>query len=757
MNVPLPPGTLQLDSAPPRDISALLRPPSLEDTAAAPVVRAWRAVMLRKWAILALAALVAAVAAMVVMQTQSYYSAAATVLVEAPRARLAGYDDAYGGTNPNREFLQTQAEVMRSREVVGRVVDRLQLAKVAGFDPRQDMRSPWKEWLVGRVASLGQFFPEADRNLPDEIARAVALGRVQEGLTTEVLRNSLLIRVRSTGPDAMLAAQIANAVVESYIETEQQKRLQITEGTNEWVDQRARELKGKLDAAEKALQVYREKESLVVTRAGNEGIAGPGRELSEFSQRLVEVRVKTAMAKEAVDELKRDAANGYLNVPEVLRSSGVQAAREVEATAQKNATAVGQRYGPDHPRYAAAIAELNQAKANVEREIKLVVDGVQKEYNSAKALEKTLEQAQNDAKSSVQVQSRKEVQLGVLEREASAARQIYENFLSRFKQAAVTSDAQTPGPRIVDAATPPGGPSGPDRRRPVVLAFLGAMLLGVLASIGLSNLTNTVQTTTDVEEKLGQPLLAATPTLRWGQARAISRAIIDDPQSVFSESIRTACTGIMLSAIDSARKTVTVTSSLPGEGKSTVSLNLALSLAKSRPTVLIEADLRRPSVARALGLPAEGPGMSEVIAGSQTIDDCLNTVDGSDLKVIVCGRIPPNPLEMLASQRFRQVLAELQQRFEIVVIDSPPLQLVSDALVLGGLSDGIVHVVKADDTKVPTVRASLKRVMAARIPVFGVVLNQQDFRKAERYYGDYTGYGKYGYGKPYGEKPSAAS
>lgn len=720
-----------------------------------PFLQTWRTVMLRKWAILGLALLVALIAAVVAWQQPSYYTAAATVLVEVSKPRLTGFDDAYGGTNPNREFLQTQAEVMKSRDVAARVVRKLQLTEQRGFDARQDVRPPWQHWVIERLPAAERWLPDAPSTDLDAVAlENTAVTRVLRGVSTEIVRGSQLIRVRYTGENPAFTANVANAVVQSYVELEREKKDAITEGTSEWIDQRARELKVKLDASERALQTFRERESLLATKSGGE-LGGASRDLTEFGQRLVDARVRSAIAREAVDELKRDAGNKYLNSPQILKSESVQAARQAEASAQKNVTAISQRYGPDHPRYAGAMTELADAKTAVDREVKLVVDGVLKEYTAARALEKTLEDAQAKARGSVQTQSRKEVQLGVLERDAATARQLYEGFLSRFKQPAVSADAQTPGPRVIDAAVRPNIPAGPDRNRSVMLAFFAALAAGVFGALGLSRLDNTIKTSLDVEGKLQQPFLTALPQLRWGEARMVSRAAVDDPHGMFAEAIRTAATGIMLSAIDSPHKIVTVTSSLPDEGKTTVSINLALSLARAHSVVLIEADMRKPTVGRSLGLPKEAKGLSELLVGDEPLEVCMQSIEGSDLKVIACGRIPPNPIELLSSKSFKKLLGELQTRFELVIIDSPPLQFVSDALVVGARSNGLVHVVKADVTPAPTVRASLKRVVAARIPIFGVVLNRQNYRNAERYYGEYSGYGKYGYGKPYGEKPGA--
>jgi succinoglycan biosynthesis transport protein ExoP len=200
-----------------------------------------------------------------------------------------------------------------------------------------------------------------------------------------------------------------------------------------------------------------------------------------------------------------------------------------------------------------------------------------------------------------------------------------------------------------------------------------------------------------------------------------------------------------------------VTSSAPEEGKSTVAINLAFSLAKTKGVLLIEGDMRRPCFAKVFKLPREQKGLSQLIAGACTFDECLHKIDGTDLHVIPAGLIPPNPLDLLLSQKFRDVLAMLRDRCDMVIIDTPPVQLFSDALVIGSLSTGLIYVVKADETSVPVARAGLKRITSANIPIFGVVLNQQDFKKAEKFHGECSVYGRYGYGPGYGADTRGSS
>jgi capsular exopolysaccharide synthesis family protein len=287
------------------------------------------------------------------------------------------------------------------------------------------------------------------------------------------------------------------------------------------------------------------------------------------------------------------------------------------------------------------------------------------------------------------------------------------------------------------------------------------LLVGALLALLVELLDNTLKRAEDIESRLKQPLLTVLPLLSKTDAfrKTSGHLVIDSPNSLYSEAVRTARTGVLLSSVDLASRVLVVTSSVPGEGKTTFSSNLALAHAFTQRTLLIDADLRRPSVVKAHGLDATAPGLSELVAGSVQLSDCLQQVKGTNLMVIGSGVIPPNPLELLHSESFMRTLEALSQKFEMIILDSPPVELVSDALVLASHANGVIFVAKSQSTPVPMLRKALRRLRRADGHILGVVLNALDFNKAEKYYGEYSGYGKHGYGtygSAYGEAYGAS-
>jgi capsular exopolysaccharide synthesis family protein len=252
-----------------------------------------------------------------------------------------------------------------------------------------------------------------------------------------------------------------------------------------------------------------------------------------------------------------------------------------------------------------------------------------------------------------------------------------------------------------------------------------------------------------VENKLKVPVLTSVPLIT-GRKDAVKLAYLSDPKSVFSESIRSARTGVLLSGIDAEHKVLVITSSVPNEGKTTFAMGLAFAHAQTKRVLLIDADMRRPTIAKTMGIEKGSAGLSDFISGTAQVSQVIHSVEGTTAKLLPAGHNPPNPLELLLSPKFSQALAKLKELFDIIILDTPPVQLVSDSMIVARHATGVIYVVKADDTPYPLARLGLKKIRLTGTPIIGVVLNQLDFKKADRYYGEYSGYYSYGYKRYYG-------
>jgi succinoglycan biosynthesis transport protein ExoP len=712
-------------------------------------VEYWRTVRKNKWAIMAFALAVTLVAAVVAFVSTPIYEAKTTVLIETNKQKLVTIDDVYGGMGASREYFQTQVEILKSREVSLKTIAKLKLYDHPAFDPRGP-----KKGIAAFLQKIGFATEEAPKEWNEKTLAEAVLGSFASSLTIEPIRLSQLVVIRYTSPDAALAAQVTNAVAQTYIENDLDARYQMTRTASEWLQNQLSGLKEKLNQSEQTLQGYREKQGIVSTKESAQN--GTGQQVEQLQSRLIEARTRRAEIESTYKTVKDAATAGDLaSQPAVLINQQVADAKRQASEAARRLADTSQRYGKEHPKLMQADSDSRSANDNLQRQIELVVGGITNEYERARSTEKMLEGALSTARGSVQTINRKEFELGVYEREVDSNRQMYDMFMKRAKETTVGGDLQSTVARVVDPSEVPKSPIKPKKPLIIAVALFMGLLVGVMLALLRELLDNTLKTSEDVEVRLKQPLLTVLPMLSKNEIeRSVSgRLVSDAPNSLYSEGIRTARTGVLLSSVDLPTRTLIVTSSVPGEGKTTFSCNLAMAHALTKKTLLIDGDMRRPSVHKAYSLEVTSLGLSELVAGTATITECVQHIPDSKLNVMTSGAIPPNPLELLHSERFAHTLETLSKHFEIIIIDSPPVELVSDAMVIATQASGLIFVSKALSTPHQLARKSLQRLRRANVHIVGVVLNALDFNKAEKYYGEYSGYGKYGaanYGASYG-------
>jgi polysaccharide biosynthesis transport protein len=716
------------------------------------LVRYWRAVNRNKWRILALVAAVALIAALKAQSLQPIYRASATILVEVGKSKITSIQDLYSWSNLSTyEYLQTQAGILQSHELARRLVRKLGLVAQPTVRPEAltaATEEPWYAKLlpagfISRAAVMPPTAEERERS---------AAAAVQGGLTVKPVRNSQLIEISFESNNPKMAALIPNALADLYITADMEARAKAHEGAMAFLVERSKELRKKVIASEKALQDYRDREKILDVKGVS--LSGASRQLEELTTSLVQARRQRADAEAALNQVAaaQNGGGSIESLPAVLRHPLIQKAKELEAEAERKVADASKRYGPEHRRMIAAQAELQSAKENLRRQLDIVVGSLGKEVEVARENEAAIARALQHAKADIQSFNRKEFELTSLEREVAANRQLYDLFIQRSKETRVSDVLQNPVARVIDPAMVPGAPSGPDKGRIVLVSVLAALMIAVALALLLERLDNRVKTSHEVEARLEVPSVGVVQKTKLGPSQAIERLFFEDPSTSFAESIRTIRSGVLLSGLDSPQKTVLVTSSIAAEGKTTVAANLAFALSHVKKTLLIDADMRRPQLGKVLGAPEGHFGLSSLVAGEVAPESSFFTVEGSELRVLPSGQVPANPLELLSSHRFADALERLKKLFEVIVIDSAPVQLVSDALVLATLSTGVLYVVKADDTPYPVARQGIKRLRRVDASILGAVLNQLDMAKADKYYGEYSGYGgryyrKYGYVK----------
>lgn len=696
----------------------------------------WRSVLKRKWAILGLGLAAAAVAAAVALSITPVFRSTATLLIEPGKGKIVSIEDVYSSSGlQSREHYQTQVEILKSRDVAEHMVRALKLWQHPEFDPRKASDGWWSQ--AKSAMGLGA----AKVEWTEELLVKEATGRFMSVLSVEPVRLSQLVKLHVESADRLLAPQVANALAKAYIESDRESRFQVSQQASGFLQERLGDLRDKLNKSEQALQSYREAKGIVNLQGSAQTLAG--QQAGSTNDQLVQARAKRMELQSAYNQVAAAGSN-LASIPAVMRDAGVADAQRQVNDATRQLALLQQTLGARNSKVLEAQAQLESAAASLKRQSEAAADGLTREYRAALATEQSLERALGSVRSAVKDVNREEFQLAVLEREVETNRQLYNMFMSRAKETDLAGDVQASVGRVVDSAVPSVIPVRPAKTQIVVMAFALALFAGALVSMLLDKLDNTVKGGDDAETRLRLPLLTALPLLEKLDHDHTARLFIDQPDSHHAEAIRTARTGVLLSNIDVTNKVLLVTSTVPGEGKTTLSINLALAHAATKRTLLIDADMRRPQVGPRLQMPPGCKGLSNLVSGTSAVAECLHPVDGSPLLVMPVGDLPPNPLELLLSQRFKDALAALSEQFEIIIIDSPPVELVSEALVLAPMATSTILVVKALSTPTPMVRKSISRLQRAGANMLGVVVNHLDFSKAQRYHGQY-GAGGYGY------------
>lgn len=715
-----------------------IQPPTAsEDAGAGFDIRALLRVLYKyKWGIVGLSLLTAVLAGLWVFNQVHIYRATSVLLIEREAPKFVSLDDIYGASAAHWEYYQTQYEILRSRPIAERVARRLGLPGPAPVaTPRA--AEGWRSLLPEG------WFPEPQPPSEEDRWEGTVSG-IQNGIIVTPVRNSQLVRISTESSDPAEAVRRANAVVDAYIAEDLEGRLQMTQTASNWLMERLQTLKEKLDESEMALQTFREQESLI--DVGGVGTL-PAQELALTTTNLAEAREERAEKEAALEQIRRARASGasMAAIPAVLSDLSVQRARQDESDAESTVQELGTRYGPLHPKMITAQRELESAREVLTERVNTVASSIEADYRTALSAEQQLAAQLGSIKDDAQVISRKQNRLRTLEREVEQNRQLYELFQTQFKEVDASGGVQTANARVIEYASTPKTPVRPNRKRTVMVGFVLGLLLSIGLAFLLDHLDATLKGQEDVERRLGLPVLGLLPLLKTEHDKDLSpiRHFSENTRSTFSEAIRTIRTSVLLSAIDTPHKIVLVTSSMPGEGKTTLATNLAHALGQMKSVLLIDADMRRPMVGKAMakGNKPIQKGLSDVISGEAKFAECVRSVDNSELKVLSSGTIPPNPLEILSSKRFSEALQQMSSHFDHIVIDCAPALAVSDALVLSKMASAVVYVVRSDRTPYKLAQTGVGRLRRVNANLIGAVVNRVVARSAR--YGKYSGYYQY--------------
>jgi polysaccharide biosynthesis transport protein len=686
----------------------------------------------RHWLFIAsVTALVFVIGVVYLARTTPLYTATAQVLLE--RAARAPTDTS--STNFDRfddsAFFENQLAIIRSDPLLRRVVVKERLAEPRPAAKEAQSTDAAKE---GLAAAEEQSILGAINGLRGALAVARS-GKAQ------------VLSISMTSTDPAKAAQLANAVANAYVVNQLDARFESAKQASAWLSDRLVELRHQLRDSEEAVTKFRSEHGLVHS---GPTIALNEQQLGELNSKLIAARTEAAEKKTRVDFLA-DVAGGKKtldSLPDTLQSTGqvMTALRGKLADASQRQADLLARYSSRHPAVVNVEAEKRDIERSIAAETQRMIQAVNAEYALAKARLAATEQAMREATGQGGLNYEDSVRLRELERTAAVNKSLFEDVLQKAK---ITDEQSTFRPReariIMPAQT--GGQSFPDTRKVLLTALFIGLGLGVGGAIAIEMLNAGFTGSRQVEDALGLPVLASVGRMdkgklvsKDGQALPLVFYHVHYPLSPFSEAIRTLRSGIHMSDVDRPPKVIHVTSSRPGEGKTTIAISLAISAATAGLKVaIVDADLRHPSVSRLFKLQQE-KGLVDLLIGATTFEKVLRFQNDLNLMVIPAGSKTLNPPDVLGSERMKALISHLGETFDYVVLDTPPVGPVIDPVIVANLADKTIFVVQWASTPRELVETSLRQASAHK-RVAGVVLNSVNQDRARKYGGEYY-YGK---------------
>ncbi len=755
-----------------------------------------------KWPIVVFTAVITALAGYYAFTATPVYRATATMVMLSDDRGIVGFEEFVGLDSASQDYFQTQVEIMKGPSLSRRVIDVLDLwdhPELNNIDGARDNKAPSAVSgllsSVRTVVGLGNVpvdqaeqavegEPSAENEASTDVVDegTSSLATLEPANNTERFRSELLNRtpelssdqkilvqrfaarvgitpVRKTemiqisfeSEDPALAALVANTIGEEYIIRGVEEKLRESAQVATQLNERLADLKFILDDSEQTLIGFKQENGLV-------DVGGSVGRLNE--QELLLVTAELAQARSnlsAQSNLFREVQSlagrpeQLESIPAIQADPLVQRTKIDQGQAQRNLDELRNRYGARHPRVVDATSQLLTLNTTLQGHISRVVGSIQNDFQLAQQRVSSIEAELTSGKQEIQSLGTKTFELTELEREVQTNRDIYDTYFNQIAQSKSVDGLSSVNARVTEPAFSPVQPFKPKKQLIIALAALSSLILSMLMAFLYEQMDDTVRGTSDIEDKVGVRLLGILPLVKGGmfsrgRELPLNPLEITDKHGRFNESMNTARTAICMGDGNEGRKIITVTSSVPGEGKSTTSINLAYSLSQMERVLLIDCDMRRPTVAKAAGFDKNVSGLSSLIANTTPAKECIKrgAFDGS-MDILPSGPIPEQPLELLASKRFEKILESLSEHYDRIIIDSAPTQAVSDALVLGRLSDAVVYCVKSHDTSIELIKRGVSRLKEVKARLAGVIITQVDVDKITAYGGDYYYQGYYDY------------
>jgi len=649
-------------------------------------------------------------------------------------------------------YFNTQYRILQSRGLARRVLKILPpppeaqpstIARAVSL-PRQ-MLNRWRSKPTSEAEAA-----KHDVTADETAAESASIGAFLGGLQIVPVKGTRLVEVAYSSPNAEYAARAANIVAQEYVQQNLDLKLLNTTTTVDWLKDEIEKQRNKVEAAERAIANYQEGQNAMSLDDRQNIVVANLNSLNDSVTKAKTVRLQKESLYRQLAGMKADS-EGVDAFPLIAQNPTLQEIKQQMAAMNTEKARLLQSRRENHPDVQKLNLQLENANVRLRAETGRVLESIANDYRAAVAEEKSLAGSLEQQKRQTLDLGRKGIKYKILEREAEGERNVYNSLMQQHKELSVVRNSRANNIQLMDAAEVPGGPFTPNHGRDWLMALVMALALGVAFAYTVEYLDDTVKIPDDLTRRLKLPLLGLVPAVSGGKVPVLTNPVPHD----FGEAFRSLRTSLVFTSGTDGKRIIAVTSTQPLEGKTTTACNLAVALALGGSRVmLIDADMRRPGLHRTMGLQNE-IGLSHVLTGQARVREAVQRTTEPNLYIMSAGRTPPNPSELLSSSRMQNLIANLQAGpFDWVIIDTPPVLAVTDAVIIAPYVSGLVFVVGAEMTRRSHVERAIAIIQSGKPNIIGAVLNRVDLNRNKYYYSRYYGYHYKSY---YGSEAPAAN
>lgn len=635
----------------------------------------------------------------------------------------------------NPSYIQTQIGILRSESIARTVVAKAGLAGAA-------QEKAGVELLLANVLdSLGPGFRPDQED--DNVGDAVRV--FHKKLGTEALKNSNLVKVSYKDEDPALAAKVVNETVSAYIERNLEMKVAPAREAMAWLNTKLGDIKSRMTVSASQLQDFKREKGLIVT--GDKQMNISLQALSDLTSKSLAATARKSEAEVRYQQVQKLAKtqDGLMSLPAVINNKLIQDLKAQESLLNKEAAANSKKYGDKHPKMISLSNERDVLKQQIKNEADLIVASLKNEYETSRREEQAVRAALSQQKGEAMSYERRSTEYDLMKQDVQGSTDIYDAVLKKFQESDLMGKMNMTSVQLLDKATPPNRPVRPRKALNLILGVIIGSLGGIGFAFLFEYIDSTYKSPEDVEEHLALPFLGMVPRineLKKTVGTATAKPFAVNPKSTVAEAFRNIRSNILLSTGDTNPKVIQVCSPIHSEGKSLVSLNTSCIMAAAGEKVLlIDGDMRKPSLHKALGLPHSN-GLSSILAMQASLESVITPTGINNLSFISSGPISPNPGELIGSNRMAEIIKSLRGTYDRVIIDCPPYLGIADASILTPLTDGILLVVRSEITSKEAAMKATKGMSMINAKILGVVLNDLSSKSESQYYYNYN-YGHY--------------